>query len=104
MRLVNGIDLAIQLATCKAHLVGNTEWINGYRDGLSVAFDLLGKAPSVDAEPVKHGQWEKYTEMRGVLRCSVCKKVYIYDEWLADGKWKFCPNCGAKMDGERKET
>lgn len=54
--------------------------------------------PEVDAVEVVHGRWEK-AEYHGFLRCSECKDVYIDDTWVADGKWNYCPNCGAKMDG-----
>ena len=54
---------------------------------------------SKDVAEVVHGRWEK-AEYNGFLRCDQCKDVYINEEWLADGKWNYCPNCGAKMDGD----
>ena len=56
-------------------------------------------APTVDAVEVVHGKWEK-AEYNGFLRCDQCKDVYINEEWLEDGKWNYCPNCGANMKGE----
>ena len=50
----------------------------------------------------KHGQWEDYVNIKGVVRCSECHDTYIYRGWVDEGKWYYCPNCGAKMDGERK--
>lgn len=68
---------------------------------------MLDNAPTVDAEPVRHGAW-KYegfegdvswqTDGRGdcwrVFRCSECgvKKC-------GGTATNYCPNCGAKMDG-----
>ena len=51
--------------------------------------------------PVRHGRWveqEKYTF--GVMYdCSICG-----DRILDNGhSWNYCPNCGAKMDGDRNE-
>ena len=48
--------------------------------------------------PVRHGRWieqEKYTF--GVMYdCSICG-----DRILDNGhSWNYCPNCGAKMDGD----
>ena len=58
--------------------------------------DEIDDAPDVE---VVHGRWEK-AEYNGFLRCDQCKDVYINEEWLADGKWNYCPNCGANMKGE----
>lgn len=55
------------------------------------------------AEEVVHGRWEK-AEYCGFVRCDQCKDVYIDESWLDDGRWKYCPNCGASMmAGERKD-
>ena len=62
------------------------------------AMQLLYDAPTIEPESLRaHGRWE---EINGYLRCSECKDVYIYEDWIEDGKWKFCPNCGSKMDKE----
>ena len=47
-------------------------------------------------EPVKHGQWidHNYKEFPiGRYECSVCGAKH-------DMEWNYCPNCGARMDGE----
>ena len=76
-------------------------WDNADRDE---AQDLLNKAPTVDVEPVRHGQWEtkEYT-----TEDSFDDWIVIHHEEVCSecGKGqgersKFCPNCGAKMDGE----
>lgn len=53
---------------------------------------LIDVAPTIDAEPVRHGHWIAYRS--GVdTQCSEC-------EWSTDFPIarKYCPNCGAKMD------
>ena len=62
---------------------------------------LLEDAPTVDAEPVKHGHWNEAKD--GTLWCSVCISTGPYDEdsWgyvLNAPHYDYCPNCGAKMD------
>ena len=55
-------------------------------------------APTVDAEPVKHGHWvNKGFEP---LRCSVCGITVDAINGIpwANIGFKFCPHCGAKMD------
>ena len=65
-------------------------WDNADRD---VAQDLLDKAPTVDAEPVRHGHWIPTRHYMYSTKCSVCGKV-----WGTESP--HCPSCGAKMDGK----
>lgn len=58
---------------------------------------LMVDAPTVDAIEVVHGEWifnrgQAYGEP--LYFCSVCTDGG--SEWGTD---KYCPNCGAKMDG-----
>ena len=57
------------------------------------------------AEPVRHGKWVPKTIIIGGrdhvsgMKCSGCGEDPLNaegDEFLTD----YCPNCGAKMDGE----
>ena len=63
----------------------------GYVDAKQIA-----DAPTVDAAPVRHGQWETNSDRPDTLICSVCKCGF--DMWKHDPH-NFCPNCGARMDG-----
>lgn len=64
---------------------------NGNRNDACIAVE---NAPTVDAEPVRHGHWE----WDGDYICSNC------GERGHRNKWKYCPNCGAKMDEEIKDA
>ena len=68
-----------------------------YQDELVPGF--RAKIAELEAEPVRHGRWEK-SNYNGSLCCSECKDVYIDKTWFGGGKWNYCPNCGAKMDGD----
>jgi hypothetical protein len=66
--------------------------------------DNVAELPAADVEPVRHGEWFLLDECanEGVY-CSVChKKVYKTHYANQKLKSKFCPNCGAKMDGGKK--
>ena len=76
-----------------------TEADKATQRGIKRCIGEIKKMPTVDAVEVVHGRWEK-AEYHGFLRCDQCKDVYINEEWLEDGKWNYCPNCGAKMDGD----
>ena len=59
--------------------------------------ETISKAPTVDAESVRHGHWinhfdDLYPEDSSV-ECSVCHE---YEGIMANDN--YCPNCGAKMD------
>ena len=45
------------------------------------------------------GRWEPRKDVIGFVRCSVCHDCNIYDDWADGEKWRYCPNCGAKMEG-----
>ena len=62
-----------------------------------------------DVQPVVHGKWKrtggKYSRHktidRRILTCSVCGNV-LYMEGVNAGRGdaNYCPNCGARMDGD----
>ena len=65
-----------------------------YGAAVSDIYDIIMKAPAVDAVEVVHGQWNVILNPFWDAECSECgyaKKT----GW----EWGFCPNCGAKMDG-----
>ena len=85
------------------------EYLRGYERGaVDTANIALGQTP-VDAVEVVHGRWINNGGSRKMdLYCSVCNRrasnfVGGYDEWWDLWKPKYCPNCGAKMDGDGNE-
>lgn len=64
---------------------------------------MIRKRPTVDAVPVRHGYWENANgrPKTYIRKCSVCgKEAYFCGRGCS---YKFCPNCGAKMEGESDE-
>lgn len=53
--------------------------------------------PAADVAPVVHGRWEydHWCE----FKCSVCGAWSKSEPYR--GKENYCPNCGAKMDGDK---
>ena len=60
--------------------------------------------PLADVAPVVHGKWAPSERNPSFLVCSVCGDCYVYDEWVYERKWRYCPNCGAKMDEKGEEA
>ena len=64
-------------------------------------------APSADAESVRHGHWIEHDEdiWSNEAECSECHKRIghsgLPDRFLRE--FKYCHNCGAKMDEENSE-
>ena len=58
----------------------------------------IDEEPSADVAPVKHGKWEYE---HGAWQCSNCGEDNPYGIDYDTARFsKYCPNCGAKMDGE----
>lgn len=52
-------------------------------------------------QEVKHGKWTKVNKRLKsyIIQCSACEKsAYFIGKSI---HYKFCPNCGAKMDLEK---
>lgn len=75
------------------------------------AAQMLEQLPAADVAPVVHGRWEWFDEETGTpstgyerewgWRCSHCKEELPddYDDPDDRPAFRFCYNCGAKMDG-----
>ena len=55
--------------------------------------------PIADVAPVRHGRWEWDTE--DIYRCSNCAEKSHVKEVMGHPEWDYCPNCGARMHGDR---
>ena len=97
MRLIDA-DALLERGICAEY---------GYNDnGLLLipmrdVINSIRNAPTIDAEPVRHGRW-LYNSYPTVWYghgeppewvCSECEE-------RAYNTYDYCPNCGAKMDGE----
>lgn len=67
--------------------------------------NVLRNIPSADVQPVKHGKWEEEDTMPydNFVVCSECgmnlsPQNYTKEEWQES--FKYCPCCGARMDGD----
>lgn len=62
------------------------------------AMQVLDELEPDDVAPVVHAKWERYSGI--TIRCSRCD--YVIHDWRLS-ECKYCPNCGAKMDGQGEE-
>lgn len=66
----------------------------GKFNGLQCAYEIINDMSTVEER--KYGHW--ITKKAWHVECSECHHVL---EFICDVK-KYCPNCGAKMEGEEK--
>ena len=82
--------------------------VEGCFSDMISAYDVA-MLPAADVATVRHGRWISLTDCSNAgVYCSVChKKIYKEDYAICNRKNKlrsdYCPNCGAKMDGELNE-
>lgn len=71
---------------------------DGYTDVLIAA--EVECAPTIEAEPVRHGEWRKSKHCHlptDKFVCSVCNGLVIVSTFRNRCMYNYCPNCGAKM-------
>jgi len=59
---------------------------------LYVSIEDINSAPTIEAEPVRHGRIIKPKRWGEWSRCSLC-------DGTVPIVYNYCPRCGAKMDG-----
>ena len=63
----------------------------------------IATEPAADVVPVVHGRWVQEKPNREV-RCSLCSDIIgVGDFDLCVEGFNYCPNCGARMDGDSDE-
>ena len=97
MRLIDG-----DAVYAKINKLRDADKLNGYElILLDTVLAAIKFSDTVDA--VKHGHWSQYAEPhedgKGLYICSVCNEMYV----MHDDEYKFCPSCGAKMDGDKND-
>lgn len=86
--------------------------LEGLRKSIGICNSDLPVLPPLrlsKSKKVIHGEWQvcsdEYEICADEFVCSCCKESFVTSE-LTDEQFlqmmKYCPNCGAKMDGERR--
>ena len=74
--------------------------------------DTFADIPAADVAPVRHGKWLNFYGDFSTAECELCAELYEVSPDESPQKeyfdafkefYRYCPNCGAKMDGERKK-
>ncbi len=76
------------------------DYMKGTSRYFKVKFDIEN-FPAADVVPVVHGRWIADGDgYHWTYNCSICawKDGYPFNE-----RHNYCPNCGARMDGEKND-
>lgn len=92
MELIDREALKTKLEKNIEDLADKTGLFEGIKMGYESAVHFVEQAPTVEER--KHGHWINPKAWH--VECSECHHVL---EFICDVK-KYCPNCGAKMEGE----
>lgn len=76
---------------------GLLEFARNHIDG-KIDCNDIARFPYANAEPVRHGVWLP-TSDENKKRCSRCDVIHLIAQY-PHGEANYCPNCGAKMDGD----
>lgn len=87
---------ALGIGKCNLDVFEN----KGYAEGWNSAIEIIENAPAANVIEIKHGKWVAHGYK---WRCSVCNCKLNLDGTPMENGLYFCPNCGAKMDGEHNE-
>ena len=98
-RLIDADALIEELIKCESSIYPITsELILGVKSGYRKAIVQVEHAPTIEAEPVKHGEWVSLEADIGLFACSNCGHKILRAEC------NYCPKCGAKMDKKSPEN
>ena len=77
-------------------------WSGEYIMGFTHATDIVNKALPLNVAIVKHGQWIESKEHLYLQNgCKEWTNFYCSEcDALNNSPTNYCPNCGAKMDGD----
>ena len=89
MRLIDGDALKKTLSELTVEGKSTKEVMGGMKV-LRIMPQVVDDEPTIEAEPVKHGRWERISHFW--LECSCCGNT-------SDNSTNYCSECGARMEG-----
>ena len=93
MRLIDADEAVKRIAEEQDKATTGTEDVTYYR-----AIKIIREQPTIEAKPVKWGQWIHHAGMNS--KCSCCGRYFPVAEFeQRPFDVNFCIHCGAKMKG-----
>lgn len=80
------------------------KYSEGVNKGLNIARSAMrnpSAIPTIDPESLRpRGHWESPSKLLNIVNCTACKTTFPGDF----DEFRYCPNCGAKMEEKTDET
>lgn len=101
------IDRETVLKILEEHPAGTWRGYDVYSDDVRAIMRKVDEQPAADVAPVRRGEWLNFYGDYRTAECSICGNLY---EVIFEGEsnsmlfdafkqfYKYCPNCGAKME------
>lgn len=108
MRLIDADKLKDEIGECPENWLDSPEEIQAV-DDWNGFMNVIDCAPTIDAEPVRHGHWNRRKGLHLVMKCDdygnpTCKERKEHTFYLCSEcerrtmiKSAYCPACGCKM-------
>lgn len=109
-------DILMEQVTKKKPEVAKVRYTEGFNDAIMRVRSMIHSAPTADVVEVRHGEWvvdayngDEIVRIPYAVHehnepyCSLCGSYALLDGKEDYVPSNFCPRCGAKMDGERRE-
>ena len=95
----------VEFKTAVKPFAKSSSFLMAYISGIDAVMEIIDEAPITDVQEVRHGYWIDRGAEIGVEKgcfCSVCGYGWLLTLESDYYKSDFCPNCGARTDGEEK--
>lgn len=102
MRMIDADALRKEICSLYKTLViigGMNE--DALRNWFCSTVERIDRTPTIDAVEVVHGRWRGIVvDQRHQITCDECSVCGFKYGGLGIEAFRYCPNCGAKMDGK----
>ena len=98
MRPIDADELKKKAVTALYQKQGMTKFLY---EGSFVSLEEIDKMPTIEVDAI-HGEWKiskKEFIPTDKFVCSVCDGLVIVSTFRNRCMYKYCPNCGAKIEG-----
>ena len=91
-----------EFKTALKQFAKSSSFLMAYISGIDAVMEIIDESPITDVQEVRHGYWIEDIEAEKGCFCSVCGNGWLITLESDYYKSDFCPNCGARMDGEEE--